>query len=301
MLGSGSRIPSGTTKKGRGTAGRGSRAYAIVTILHRPAPEGRGQGDAVQGVCVTVATEDRQQRSPRSTVRLAAFGALILFWFVAFCWLGTWQVHRRAWKHALIASVDARVHAPPVAAPGPDAWGRAGDLAYLHVRLHGHFLNDRETLTQAVSDYGTGAWVMTPLVTDRGFTVLVNRGFVPDDRRAASTRAEAQPQGEVTVIGLLRTSEPKGGFLQSNNPQADQWHSRDVAAIAAKRGLPDVAPYFVDADGAANPGGWPRGGLTVIRFPDNHLQYAITWYALAAMMLLCGAILIRSERKARGE
>lgn len=245
-----------------------------------------------------VATET-QQRSPRATAKLAAFAVLILFWFVAFCWLGTWQVHRLAWKRALIASVDARVNAAPVAPPGPEAWDRSGDLAYLHVRLRGRFLNDRETLTQAVSDYGPGAWVMTPLVTDRGFTVLVNRGFVPDDRRPASMRAAAQPQGEVTVTGLLRLSEPKGGFLQSNRPEADQWHSRDVAAIAAKRGLSDAAPYFVDADGAANPGGWPKGGLTVIRFPNNHLQYAITWYGLAAMMLLCGAILIRSQRRAR--
>jgi surfeit locus 1 family protein len=248
----------------------------------------------------TVATDIRQ-RSPRSTAKLAAFGLLILFWFVAFCWLGTWQVHRLAWKRALIASVDQRVNAAPVAPPGPGAWGQAEDLAYLHVHLHGHFLNDRETLTQAVSDYGPGAWVMTPLVTDQGFTVLVNRGFVPDDRRAPATRAAARPQGVVTVTGLLRISEPKGGFLQSNRPEADQWHSRDVAAIAAKRGLAGVAPYFVDADGTPNPGGWPRGGLTVIQFPNNHLQYAITWYGLAAMMLLCGAILLRSERRARAE
>jgi surfeit locus 1 family protein len=239
-----------------------------------------------------------EPKSRRSTVKLAAFGALILFWFLAFCWLGTWQVHRLAWKRALIASVDARTHAAPVAAPGPGSWGRVADLAYLRVRLRGHFLNDRETLTQAVSDYGPGAWVMTPLVTDQGFTVLVNRGFVPDDHRAASTRAQAQPQGEVAVTGLVRLSEPKGGFLQSNRPEADQWHSRDVAAIAARRGLKGVAPYFVDADGTPNPGGWPRGGLTVISFPNNHLQYAITWYGLAAMMLLCGAILIRSERRA---
>lgn len=240
---------------------------------------------------MAIESPERRRRSP---VTLAAFAALILFWFVAFCWLGTWQVHRLAWKRALIASVEQRVHAAPVPAPGPRDWGRVADLAYLHVRLHGHFLDHRDTRTQAVSDYGTGAWVMTPLVTDEGQAVLVNRGFVPDEQRPA-----AAPLGAVTVTGLLRVSEPKGGFLQSNDPAADRWHSRDVAAIAAKRGLSNVAPYFVDADGTGKAGGWPKGGLTVISFPNNHLQYAITWYGMAAMMLLCGAILLRSERKAR--
>ncbi|WBO24550.1 SURF1 family protein [Sphingomonas abietis] len=229
------------------------------------------------------------------------FGALLLFWFVAFCVLGTWQVHRLSWKLNLIATVDRRVHAPPVAPPGPADWSPqdVADYNYLHVRVRGTFLNDRETLTQAVSEQGPGFWVMTPLRTDQGFNLLVNRGFVPDDHRQAATRRAGLPQGEVTVIGLVRLSEPKGGFLQSNKPASDEWHSRDVAAIAAKRGLGDVAPYFVDADAAPNPGGWPLGGQTVVSFPNNHLQYAITWYGLAVLMLVGGVLLVRGERAAR--
>lgn len=239
-----------------------------------------------------------------SRAKLVGFGALIAFWFVAFCWLGTWQVHRLHWKRALIATVDARVHAVPVPAPGPAQWPHVDDLNYLHVALRGHYLAGKVTLTQAVSDYGPGAWMMTPFQTDRGFTVLVNRGFLPDDLRAQAGRYAA-PAGETRVTGLLRLTEPKGGFLQRNHPERDEWHSRDVAAIAARRGLAATAPYFVDADAdagaASRSGGWPKGGLTVIRFPNNHLQYAITWYGLALMMIVCAVVLYRSERRPRAD
>jgi surfeit locus 1 family protein len=120
--------------------------------------------------------------------------------------------------------------------------------------------------------------VLTPLVTDRGFTVLVNRGFVPTDRKSWARDAAA-----VTITGLLRISEPKGGFLRSNDPAAGRWYSRDVPAIAATRSLGTVAPYFIDAD-ASSGTGWPRGGLTVVAFPNNHLQYALTWFAMAALL-----------------
>ena len=80
-------------------------------------------------------------------------------------------------------------------------------------------------------------------------------------------------------------SEPGGGFLRSNDPTASNWYSRDVVAIAAARGLTDAPHYFIDADAAPNPGGWPKGGLTVLRFSDNHLVYALTWFALALLSL----------------
>jgi surfeit locus 1 family protein len=87
----------------------------------------------------------------------------------------------------------------------------------------------------------------------------------------------------VTVVGLVRLSEPRGGFLRANDPAAGRWYSRDVAAIAAARGIAAPAPYFIDADAGANRPGWPVGGLTVIRFPNSHLAYALTWFALAVM------------------
>lgn len=196
--------------------------------------------------------------------------------------LGVWQVQRRAWKHALIEAVNSRSTARPMAAPGPERWPgiTAERDAYRRVTLQGRFDHGRETLVQAVTDLGGGYWVLTPLVTDR-FTVLVNRGFVPPAMRAATKRTAGNPAGQVRITGLLRITEPGGGFLRSNDAASGRWYSRDVTAIAASRGLSQVAPYFIDADASANRGGYPVGGLTVIRFSDNHLVYALTWFALA--------------------
>lgn len=190
--------------------------------------------------------------------------------------LGVWQVQRLAWKTDLIARVEARVNADPVSAPGPDAWPALTETGdeYRRVQVSGRYLRDRDTLVQAVTARGAGFWVMTPLDTDAGWTVLVNRGFV-----AAERDDRALPDGRVTVTGLLRLTQPDGAFLRSNDPARDRWFSRDTAAIAGARRLGEVAPYFVDADrGGA---GQPIGGLTVISFPNNHLQYALTWFAMA--------------------
>lgn len=201
--------------------------------------------------------------------------AMLACGFVA---LGLWQVERRAWKHALIEAVETRAHAAPVEAPAV-----AGDKdAYRRVTATGHFLQDKRTLVLAVTARGSGYWAMVPLDTGR-LVLLVNRGFVAQDARGKASR---EPEGLVTVTGLIRLTEPGGGFLRSNDPQADRWYSRDVAAIAAARGLRDAAPYFIDADATANRPGEPVGGLTVLRFSDNHLSYALTWFAMAALCLL---------------
>lgn len=232
----------------------------------------------------------RGDAGPRSLGSLIGLGVAALVLIVVLFGLGTWQVQRRAWKLDLIARVNARVHAPPVSAPGPQVPVTAASDEYRHVRVTGTFLNNKETFVQAVTEYGPGFWVLTPLETTAGFTVLVNRGFVPSGMRDPSTRQAGQVGGETTVTGLLRLSEPGGAFLRHNDPGDDRWYSRDVAAIAAKRGLGDVAPYFIDADGPAQPGRYPVGGLTVISFPNNHLVYALTWYGLALM--LAGAVIV---------
>ena len=190
--------------------------------------------------------------------------------------LGVWQIHRLAWKHDLIEKVESRVHASPVSAPK----SATEDDAYRRVVATGHFLHDRATLVQASTARGAGFWVLTPLVTDGGFTLLVNRGFVPPEARARFSR----PGGQVQVTGLMRLSEPGGGFLRSNDPAADRWYSRDVAAIATARQLrAPVANYFIDAERNGPPASLPIGGLTVLTFPNSHLSYALTWFALAAM------------------
>ncbi|KEQ52225.1 SURF1 family protein [Sphingobium chlorophenolicum] len=231
-------------------------------------------------------------RSGRSPAFAIGLTLIALFFFAGFCVLGSWQVQRLAWKRDLIARVDARIHALPI--PAPRAATRADE--YRRVRISGHFLHDKAALVQAVTVRGAGFWVLTPLVTDQGFTLIVNRGFVPPDKR----RDYARPQGKVLVTGLLRLSEPGGGFLRSNDPAADRWYSRDVAAIAAARGISGpLADYFMDADAACGPDSLPVGGLTIVKFPNSHLEYAITWFVLAAMVAGGYIIVMRQARKDR--
>ena len=206
--------------------------------------------------------------------------------------LGWWQLERRQWKLALIARVDARIHAAPVPAPGPGAWSTPDD-AYRHVTVTGRF-DAPDTLVQAVSEFGNGYWVLTPMHERRGFAVLVNRGFV-----ANADLPIARPEQWGSITGLLRSSEPGGAFLHRNDAAAVRWYSRDVAAIARARGLGTVAPYFIDAEAVAGPAtrDVPVGGLTVVQFANNHLVYAFTWFALAAMVAGGAIYLVRSEAR----
>jgi len=225
-------------------------------------------------------------------LRRRLFAAALVVLAVAFAALGVWQLERRAWKLGLIARVDARVHATP--RPLVSFAGLGERDAYTRVRVSGTFDHGRETLTQALTERGAGWWVLTPLRTDAG-VVLVNRGFVPTERRDPAARAAGQPAGIVTVTGLVRASEPGGGFLRRNDPAAGRWYSRDVAAIAKARGLGPTAPVFVDADATPNPGGYPVGGLTVVTFRNAHLAYALTWFALSAMSLGGAVVVVRSR------
>lgn len=240
---------------------------------------------------------DAEAPRGRSRAALAALLGLLVAATLAFVALGTWQVQRLAWKEALIARVDARIHAVPVPAPGPAQWpalARDG-VEYRRVQAEGRFDPQRRVTVAATTDLGAGYWVLTPLQQRDGSWVLVNRGFVPPEQR----NAIAPPAGDVQVIGLLRWSEPGGGFLRDNVPAQGRWYSRDVQAIAATLGLQGpVAPYFIDAqpaDGAT--AGWPRPGLTVVQFPNNHLGYALTWFAMAAGGVAAIALLLRDARR----
>jgi len=230
---------------------------------------------------------------PRSAGSRAFLMACALLMFAGFVALGTWQVERRAWKLDLISRVDARVHAAPVPAPTAAQWPQvnAATDEYRRVQVTGTLLNDKETLVQAVTELGAGFWVLTPLRQADGTLVMINRGFVAPEVRDPAARGTPAPGGSVTVTGLLRMGEPGGGFLRKNAPSEDRWYSRDVQTMAATRGLGTVAPFFIDAqpdpDRAVPPGTstWPAPGLTVIAFANSHLVYAITWYALALMVL----------------
>ena len=248
---------------------------------------------------------DREARSPQ---RRGAFIALLLgglLAFAGFAALGVWQLQRLSWKTDLIARVDQRLKAAPVAAPGPSAWPalNRNEDEYRRVELHGRFIHELETPVQASTELGAGYWLLTPLLTDEGWWVIVNRGFVPPERRNPTSRAAQEPAEPQHLTGLLRLTEPGGSLLQHNDAGAGRWYSRDVQAIAAARGLGGpqrpgaVAPYFVDASavpGAEN--AWPRAGLTVVNFRNNHLGYALTWFALAAMVAAALGYLLFIER-----
>jgi surfeit locus 1 family protein len=227
---------------------------------------------------------------------LVAFDAVAILLVSGLVALAVWQVQRRAYKLDLIARVESRVHAIPTPAPRLSDWAQVSAAAdeYRRVTVTGNWLKDRPTLVQAVTELGGGYWVLTPLVRDDGTTVLVNRGFVPATERDPASW-EPRGSGPVTVTGLLRMSEPDGAFLRANDPASNRWFSRDVAAVAASRGLDKVAPYFIDAERTPREGGLPVAGLTVIAFSNNHLVYALTWGTLA-LMATAGAVFFNLDR-----
>jgi len=230
--------------------------------------------------------------------------ALALLLIVLFAGLGTWQVMRLQWKLDLIARVEGRVHAAPVAPPPAARWAgiTAESDEYRRVQVSGEYLYELTTPVMALTEQGSGYWLLSPLCATDGHIYIVNRGFIPAElgarTRYAPQRAPAgdpcaaagvAPPARAQVIGLLRISEKGNSFTRTNDPAANRWYVRNVAAIAAARGLPPgvTAPFFIDAAAGQNPPGspdQPQGGLTVVSFHNSHLVYAFTWYALALMV-----------------
>lgn len=197
--------------------------------------------------------------------------------------LGVWQLHRLTWKEGIIAAIEARSTAAPQPLPPVSAWSglRPEDYDYRRVEASGHFENAQESYIFHSVEGGAGYYVMTPLRLDRGGIVIVNRGFVPDSLKDPARRAAGQPAGPVHVVGLMRPPEARNLFTPADDPAHGLYFTRDPAAIAARLKLADVAPFTIDADTTPNPGGWPRGGVTQLAVPNNHLSYALTWFGLA--------------------
>ncbi len=208
--------------------------------------------------------------------------------------LGLWQLRRLDWKLGLIATIEARTTAPPVPLPSEADWPglSPADYAYRHVSVQGTFDHAGEVrlfrpLEEARGPFhGLGDLILTPLRLPSGAVVIVDRGFVPEDRTDPATRAAGQVEGPVTVTGLMREPEGRNLFTPADDPKARLWFTRDPASVAVALGLTRAAPFSIDADASAIPGGLPQGGETVLSLPNNHLSYALTWFGLAGGLLL---------------
>ena len=217
--------------------------------------------------------------------------------------LGTWQVQRLHWKESLVATIDARVASEP--RPLADIQNRlttTGDVDYWPIEVAGEFRHEGERHFFATHRGQSGYYVYTPLELDDGRFILVNRGFLPFERKEPATRAEGQAEGWQVIAGLARNrlDEKPSFIVPDNDPAKNIFYWKDLPVMAATSGvgrLEDYLPFFIDANDAPNPGGLPVGGVTIIDLPNNHLQYAITWYGLAAA--LAGVLAVWAWRQKR--
>ena len=216
--------------------------------------------------------------------------------------LGTWQWNRKAWKHDVIATIAARSKAPPIDAR---AWagltcelvekaGLARSCEYTAVSLTGAFDHGRErhvytgiAKPQGGGAGGQGYWIMTPFkLAGTGEVVAVSRGFVPEQQKAPAARPAGQIEGETTIIGLIREAEPRATFTGANDPAKNMWYLRDPRELFAGAGTPLGRPgFFVDQLSPTPPGGQPASTAGRIDIPNRHLEYAITWWGLAATLM----------------
>jgi len=219
--------------------------------------------------------------------------------------LGTWQLERKAWKEDLIATLGSRLSAPPAHLPARERWQRldAAKDEFTRVEFPATFVPGEEAFVYS-SGSGLrpdvkepGYWVFSPARLSGGSLVVVNRGFVPEGRQDAKTRPDGEPDGVVDIVGVMRWPEPRGTFTPNDEPARSLWFARDPAAMAKAKSWGTIAPFYIDQEAPAAPGGLPRVGPLKASLPNNHLQYAITWYGLAAVLVIVSLLLFRSRRR----
>jgi surfeit locus 1 family protein len=220
--------------------------------------------------------------------------------------LGTWQLERLSWKQGLIAELEAKLSAQPANLPPREQWTRLtrGGDEFRRVSFPAEFLKGEEALVYSSGSSlrpdaaGPGYWVFSPARLTGGSLVIVNRGFVPEGRQNPDTRREGAPTGVVEMVGVMRWPEERGPFTPRDDPAKSLWFVRDPAAMAAAKTWGPVAPFYVDQEAPVPPGGLPKPGPLRASLPNNHLQYAVTWYGLAAVMLISALVFWRSRRRA---
>lgn len=203
--------------------------------------------------------------------------------------LGVWQLDRKVWKENLITTINTRLARSPENLPPRASWPnlREDGEEFRRVAFPAEFLDAEEALVYTAGSAlrpdvkGPGYWVFAPARLAGGSIILINRGFVPLDRKDPATRAEGTPRGTVDVVGVLRWPEMRGSFTPADDSKNNIWFLRDSNAIATFKKWATAAPFYVDQEGPAPAGSWPKPGKLEAHLPDNHLQYAITWFGLA--------------------
>jgi len=205
--------------------------------------------------------------------------------FAILCGLGAWQLERLQWKLDLIETVNGHMAAAPVsfdriAAMSPE------DAQYRRVTLTGRFDHSKENYVFTTGAAGAAVYhVLTPFTTGDGKILLVDRGEVPKQKLDPASRMSGNPSGEVGITGVWRAPDAPGSFTPPPDRTHRIWYARDLSAISAAEHLSLAAPVVIEADSTPNPGGWPKGGQTVVSFRNQHLSYAVTWFGLALVLL----------------
>ncbi|MCJ8517531.1 SURF1 family protein [Rhizobium tarimense] len=206
--------------------------------------------------------------------------------------LGTWQVQRLHWKEQLLADMAERQHGEPVDAVAIAAMvARGDDIEYRRVQVTGTFDHQRERHFFATHEGRTGFYVYTPVTLEDGGVLFVNRGFIPYEMKDPALRVQGQVEGKVTLTGYARSrlDGKPSAIVPDNDPAKNIFYWKDLDAMTetASLGGGRVLPFFMDVDASqTNPGGWPQGGVTQFALPNNHLQYAVTWYGLAGALVV---------------
>ena len=224
-----------------------------------------------------------------------------LVMFIVLIGLGTWQLERKTWKEGLIAAIAERTSAQPVPLPAPERWSALDPMndEFRRVRVAATIASGREALVYAVGSSvrtditGPGYWVFAPAELAGGAVVAVNRGFVPEGQQDPKTHMP--PAGRVDLIGALRWPEPRGWFVPNDDPARNLWFARDHLAMAHAKGWGNVAPFYVELETLTGP--LPRAGRLTPTLRNEHLQYALTWYGLAAVLAVMFVLWLRSRRR----
>jgi len=219
------------------------------------------------------------------------------------CGLGIWQLDRKVWKENLIAAMNARLTQAPADLPPRDAWPQlsADHDEFTRVAFPAEFIEGQEALVYTAGSAlrddvkGPGYWVFAPARLAGGSVVIVNRGFVPLDRKEPASRPGGATQGSVDLVGVMRWPESRGMFTPADDVTHNVWYLRDIKAIATAKSWSAPAPFYIDEEQPAPPGGLPSPGKLTVHLPDNHLQYAITWFGLA--LALAGVYVVYIARR----